>query len=154
MSDSNTNSIDAAKWDWKAGGGKPAQKKPMDTRAKAVIQSVVMLGVAFLLHHFRHRVFLPSFLCGFAFIVLVSGLLVPSMFRAIDKFFSVTLVKWVGTGLTYLFLVPFYFIVFVPAHWILNAKHVDPMAREFPTKLATYWIPRKPVDAAQYKRQH
>ena len=132
----------------------PAPKRPLDIKVKAAVQAVVMTVVAFLLFRFRHQVIVPRCIGAMAVVVLIGGLFIPPLFLAIDRFFSVTLVKIVGTGLTYLFLVPFYFLVFAPAHWILNAKHVDPMAREFPTKLPTYWIPRKPVDVAQYKKQH
>ncbi len=154
MNEPNINSVEAAKWAWKAGGGKLASKKPMDIKLKAVIQAAVMIAVGSFLFFKRHHIIAPAIVGILAAVVLIGGLFVPPLFRAIDKFFSVTLVKWVGTGLTYLFLVPFYFLVFAPAHLILNARRIDPMAREFPTKLGTYWIQRKPVATAQYKRQH
>lgn len=141
-------------WDWKAGGTRPAPKRHMDNRVKAVVQAVVMSAVGAFFFFKKQHVIPAAIVWSLAGVVLVSGLFIPPVFRAIDRFFSVTLVKWVGTGLTYLLLVPFYFIVFAPAHWIMRARGVDPMAREFPTKLPTYWIPRKPADAAQYKKQH
>ncbi len=153
MSESSQASI-APQWDWKAGGIRPPPKQHMDNRVKAVIQAAVMSAVGAFLFFRKHETIAPAIVWSFAAVVLVSGLFIPPVFRAIDKFFSVTLVKWVGTGLTYLLLVPFYFIIFAPAHWIMSARGIDPMAREFPTKLPTYWIPRKPADAAQYKKQH
>lgn len=154
MSEAITAAVSTGKWGWKAGGTPPPPKKAMDIKVKAAIQAAVMTVVAFLLYHFKHHVYLPVFLCGFAATVLISGLFVPPLFRTIDRFFAVTLARWIGTCLTYLLLVPFYYLIFAPAHWILNARGIDPMARAFPTKQPTYWIPRKPVATAQYKKQH
>jgi hypothetical protein len=153
MSESNVNSAGPAKWEWKAGGTLPASKKPMDIKVKAVLQSVLMTVVAFLLFHFKHQVVVPRLIGVLAVVVLIGGLFVPPIFHGFEKFGKL-LGVWVGKALTYILLVPFYFIVFAPAHLILNARHIDPMAREFPTKLASYWIPRRPVETTQYKKQH
>ena len=154
MSKTSVTSPEAAKWDWKADGGTPAAKQPMNIRVKAALQGAVMIAVGFVFFHWRHHLVGPAIIWTLAALVLCGGLFYPPLFHAFEKF-GKKLGAWVATGMTYLLLVPFYYLVFAPAHWILNARHIDPMCREFPTKLDTYWIPRKPItDFNQYKKQH
>lgn len=130
-------------------------KRPMDIRVKAVLQAAVMVGVGCLFFFRLHHFWGPIFIWSFAAVILITGLFVEAVNIAIEHFFSKYVARWVGTGMTYLLLTPFYFLVFAPAHWLLKARHLDPMHREFPSKEPTYWIPRKPViDVAQYKKQH
>lgn len=125
----------------------------MDIRVKSVVQATVMVVVGLLIYRWKHHLVGPCIIWSLAGMVLVGGLFAPPLFHAFEKF-GARLGIWVGTGLSYLLLVPFYYLVFAPAHLLLKARHIDPMAREFPTKLPTYWIPRKPVEVSQYKRQH
>ena len=88
-------------------------------------------------------------------VFLFCGLFIPAAYRRIDHFFFAVLPKWVASGLNWLLLVPFFFLVFVPARLIQVLTGNDPMARRVPTDLPTYWIPRKPVASLdQYKKQH
>lgn len=155
MSEQKSNSVEAAKWDWKAGGGlPPPPKPPMKTSVKAVIQSLVMTGVGLLFFFVWHHRVGPVIIWSFAAVILFTGLFVEPANRAIERFFAVHFAKWVGTALTWILMVPVYLLVFTPAHLILKLRGLDPLARKFPTDLPTYWIPRKPVTVEQYKRQH
>ena len=149
-----SDSSAAGKWVWTASGPQPAPVARMSIRAKAAIQVAVMLTVAFLLFHFRHHRVMPAFLCVLATLNFIGGFLYPPIFHGFEKF-GALLAKWVASGLTWGLLVPFYYIVFVPARVILTLSGNDPMTRAFPTKETTYWIPRPPVrDMEQYKKQH
>lgn len=159
MSANPSTSAAGAKWVWRAAGTPPpapTASKPADHRPKAVIQAAVMASVgAFIFWKFPgHR--LGSYLIWtLGSVVLVSGLFIPPVFKAIDRFFFAVLPKWVATGLNWLLLVPFFYLVFLPARVFLTLSGKDPMTRRVPTDLKSYWIPRKPVpDLAQYKKQH
>ena len=86
-------------------------------------------------------------------LLLVSGFLIPSLFAKIEqagRWFG----KGVGTAITWLLLVPMFYLVFVPGRLILRIRGIDPMCRKFPTDAPTYWVPRKPVvNLDEYKRQ-
>lgn len=85
--------------------------------------------------------------------VLVSGLFFPRVFAQWERF-GAWLGLAVGTALTWLTLVPMFYLVFLPGRLVLLAMGRDPMNRKFPTNSPTYWVPRKPVGAAdEYKRQ-
>lgn len=156
MSEAKTNSVEAAKWEWKAGGSAPtaAPKKPMNFRVKAVIQVLAMTGIGFLFWTWKGHVVGPFIIWTLAAYILLTALFVPPAFHALERFFAGPFARTVGTGLTWLLMVPVYLLIFTPAHLILKLRGQDPMARAFPTKLPTYWIPRKPVTIEQYKRQH
>jgi hypothetical protein len=61
--------------------------------------------------------------------------------------------KAVGLALTWALLVPLFYLVFLPGRLILMATGRDPMCRRFPSAASSYWIPRRPVQPADYKRQ-
>ena len=156
MSGTATNAALGTKWVWKAVGSPPPAPKPSDLRGKSIIQAVIMSAVGgFIYWKFPgHRLgayIVWSLAAGFLF----CGLFIPAAYRAIDRFFFAVLPKAVAAGLTWLLLVPFFFLIFVPAHLIQKLTGQDPMTRRVPTDLPTYWIPRKPVpNVDQYKKQH
>lgn len=103
---------------------------------------------------YRGRTILPAILFGVAAVMLVSGLLIPALFIRIEKA-GQALGRGVSVALTWILLVPFYFLVFVPGRLILMARGIDPLCRQFPTDAPTYWVPRKPVGSIdEYKRQY
>lgn len=89
-------------------------------------------------------------IAGFA---LLSGLFMPALFATWEAM-GQAIGKAVATAVTWICLVPMFYLVFVPGRLILLLGRKDPMCRAFPTKLPTYWVPRAPVkDAAEYQRQ-
>jgi len=89
-----------------------------------------------------------------AVFALVSGLAVPKLFarwEACGRAFG----KVVAGMVTWICLVPVFYLIFVPGRLILALTGKDPMGLAFPTKQPTYWGPRAPgKDAAEYRRQY
>lgn len=144
------------KWTWTALGPQtPASKpKPMSIRTKALIQAPVMALVGSLLFFKWGHVIGACFVWTLAILVLAGGLFHPPLFHAFEKF-GQKLAHWVGTGLTWALLLPFFYLCFVPGRFIMALRGRDPLTRKFPSDEPTYWIPRKPVpDLNQYKKQH
>ena len=79
---------------------------------------------------------------GMGALIAVSGFFLPSLFRAIERLGG-RLGHGTGVALTYLLLVPFYFLVFVPARAALALRGKDPMQRRFPAPEASCWTPKK-----------
>ena len=115
---------------------------------QAVIPTVV--GAVFF---FKGKPVAAGILWSIGILLLVSGFLIPSLFAKIEqggRWFG----KGVGTAITWLLLVPMFYLVFVPGRLILMIQGIDPMCRKFPTDAPTYWVPRKPVvNVDEYKRQ-
>lgn len=158
MTESATKTAGAQRWVWKAVGAPPPglTAKAPSLLHKALIQFAIMALVGGLIYwkfpgHRLGSYIIWSLACAFLF----CGLFIPAAYRSIDRFFFAVLPKWVATALNWLLLVPFFFVIFVPARLIQLLTGNDPMTRKVPTDLPTYWIPRKPVASLdQYKKQH
>lgn len=129
-------------------GGKTSPAK------RATLQFAVMLTVGLLFLLWLKKPVTAGIVLGLSGVVLVCGLFIPPAFMAIERF-GHNLGKWVATGLTWLLLVPFFYICFVPARIIMAISGKDPLNLKFNSRATTYWIPRKPVtDLRQYEKQH
>jgi hypothetical protein len=92
-------------------------------------------------------------LWGVSGVLLISGLFIPPVFNRIEQF-GRWFGKGVGIAITWILLVPVFYLLFVPGRLILMVRGIDPMCRKFPTAAPTYWVPRKPVtNLEEYKRQ-
>jgi hypothetical protein len=154
MGSSTSQRVLETVWPWKTRAQGQAQPAPKGApRVRGMFQALVMAGIGFVLYRFvGHRT--TAFLVwGFAFVVLASALLVPPVFAAIEGF-GRRLGLWLGTGLTYLLLVPFFYLVFVPGRLIQLLLGRDPMKRGFPSPEDSCWVRRdsKPADE-HYRRQ-
>lgn len=149
-----SDTVSSVVWPWRqknAARGVPAKSGPS---APAIwLQTAVMAVIgAALFWWLGHRV-MGVVVWGLATVVLVSGLFVPPVFAAIERF-GQNLGKWVGAALTWGLLAPFYYLCFFPMHLVLKLKGKDPLHRQIHTDEPTYWTPRKPVkDVAQYRKQ-
>lgn len=142
------------KWQWRVLGPTPAPKKPMDIKLKALLQAPLMALVGYLIYHFFGHLTGPLIVWTLAALVLVGGLFVPPLFRAIERF-GLALGKAIAIGLNWGLLVPFFYLCFVPGRLLLKLQGIDPMNRKFPDDATSFWIPRTPVtDPAQYRKQH
>jgi hypothetical protein len=121
---------------------------------RALVQSMVMLVIALLLFFWLHHELFAKVVITLAGVVLISGLAVPPVFHAIERFG-----QWLGLivarGLTWILLVPFFYLCFATGAFILKLRGKDPMCRECPSRKETYWVPRPPVtDMSHYRKQH
>lgn len=123
------------------------------TAKRAVLQALIPFAAAALMVRKGHTT-AAGIVGGIGAVMLLSGLFIPAMFLKLERG-GRWLGKAAGVGLTWLLLVPMFYLVFFPGRLILMLTGNDPMARKFPTKAPTYWIARKPVlSAEEYKRQY
>lgn len=141
-------------WPWRersAAVARPASTGP--SKQAAVLQAGIMAAIGALVYVWLGHRFMGLVVWSLAAVVLVSGLFIPPVFAAIERF-GKRLGQWVGVGLTWGLLAPFYYLCFVPMHLGLVLKGKDPLHRQVPTDESTYWTPRKPVpNVAQYRKQ-
>jgi hypothetical protein len=124
------------------------------TGKRSVIQSSIALTVALVLLFLFKKPVMAGIVTGISATVLICGLFIPSAFLAIEKL-GLKLGEWVATGLTWLLLVPFFYICFVPGRIVMTLQGKDPLNLNFSAKVQTYWVPRKPVtDIGRYQKQH
>jgi len=101
-----------------------------------------------------HRAWLAWVVWGITALLLVSGLLLPALYARIERFF-LKLGHVAGAVLNWVFFVPVYYAVFGTGRLVLAVWRKDPMRRQFPTTLPTYWEDHPAdTDPGRYRRQH
>ena len=137
-------------WPWE----RAAAVRPREQIARrAWLQAGILAAIGAGLFWGLHRETMAGVAWTMAALVGLSGLLAPRVFKAIERL-GRRLGQWVGIGLTYLLLVPFYFLVFVPAHAVLAFRGKDPMKRQFPSPDETCWTPKKTsANLNHYRKQ-
>ena len=146
------NRVSKTTWPWPDGMA-PSNEAPPRPWRRAVIQAAVMGAVALFFYWKIEKRVAAWVVAGLAGFVLFSGLFVPRVFLGIDRVMR-AFGRIVGIALTWVLLVPFFFLCFVPARLILWLRRSDPMNRAFPSGEATYWVPhRSHRDMSRYGKQ-
>jgi hypothetical protein len=140
-------------WRWKETSIPTVKKSPLRPARRAAIQAVIVAGIGGFFHARDHKG-MAFFLFSVAGFLLISGLFFSPLFLEFERL-GKKFGQWFGAALTWMLLVPMFFIVFFPGRLILWLIRKDPMNRGFPSKEETYWIPRPPVEKiGQYTKQY
>lgn len=120
---------------------------------KAVIQVAVMICIGSLLYFKFHKEIMSYIVFVLALVVLISGIALPKVFNAIEKF-GAFLGMVVGSIITWSLLLPFFFICFVPGRIVLLLAKKDPLERKFDKEAETYFTPyTRHTEPEYYKNQ-
>ncbi len=148
------SSVQETVWNWRdsAGPGK-GKSEASSLRRQAVIQAVVMGVIGFVLYQWIGHHLFARIVWGLAGIILVLGLVAPAAYRPIHRF-GQWLGRAVGALLTWVLLIPLYYLVFSPGALLLRLQGRDPMHRRMRDRRYTCWIPRnRPATPETYNRQ-
>lgn len=145
--------VSAAVWPWcSAGNKKKMQDDSGALRRRALIQALVAAGIgAIVFFVFRRRI-IGFVLWAVALMVGLLGLLMPAAFRAVDRAMQ-GFGRAVGTALTWLLLVPFFYLVFIPGHLLLRLLRKDPLQLRFSRQENSYWTLRRPLKPDHFRKQ-
>jgi|APCry1669188970_1035186.scaffolds.fasta_scaffold54516_2 hypothetical protein len=146
------NSVAAATWPWRDRETKKADTAARRRRHRILLQSAVGLsaGAVMLLMHWNRMGTIAVCIASAIFVV---GRIVPRFYDAIDG--SIMFVANVfGRLLTWILLVPFFYLCFLPGRIILLAKRKDPMSRKCPSNEATFWVTRSARHPDHFTRQY
>ena len=153
MSNQTSQRVAEVVWPWRT----PPQTgdTAAGRRRRTLIQCAVMWAIALVLMLVgRKHVWMGAFVLGLSVVVFVGGFWVPPIYAAFDRFGRL-LAKWVGAATTWLLLVPFFYLCFVPMRLFLVLSGKDPMHRRWERERASYWTDRPPVPGPQhYTRQY
>lgn len=128
------NPVSRAVWPW------TEEEEPRPpSRVKPVVFACIGWSVAALLYfRFHHRV-MPSIVAVLSTLTFIGGVWLPPLCRGIERVLRL-LGRWIGQALTYLLLVPFFYLVFPFARLGLLLRGKDPMRRAFPTEEPSCWM--------------
>ncbi len=139
-------------WPWRRRQSSSADTSAKELLRKSLIQGLVMMTVgAVVFFGFRHRLGASILLCLAAF-VLISARLAPRLYSAFQRALD-ALVGWISTGITWLLLVPFFYLCFVPGRLLLLLLRRDPMRRRWPCPDSTCWQAHADLPEDHFKRQ-
>ena len=135
MSNYKQNVVSSTVWPWQS-VVEPNNGSNKERITMAAVQVACMVAIGLLLYYFGKSIMSGIVFC-IAGVVLFCGLFIPSAFHAIEKM-GKKIGLWVATGLTWILLVPFFYICFVPARLILAVRGKDPLTRKFEKEAASY----------------
>ena len=138
-----STSVQKTVWDWQGSSSRNAAKTTMTMlRRQAVIQTVIMTAIGFILSQWLGHVVFARVVWGLAAVVLILGLALPRVYSFVHRFG-----QWLGRNfgalLTWVLLTPLYLIVFFPVAIVLRLRGRDPMNRRMLAPEYTCWIPRR-----------
>lgn len=143
MQETKPRRVLQATWNWQSPVDAAPGEQAGGLRRSAVIQSLVMGLIAAVLFLGLHHLILARIIWALASLVLVLGLIFPPAYRPVHAF-GQWLGRVVGKGLSYLLLVPFFYLFFTPVALILRLQGRDPLHRGFRDPQWTYWLARSP----------
>ena len=144
--------ISAAVWLWRDREQKQIERETGRRRRQSLIQASFMLTAGIVMCLLKFFVS-GSIAVSLAAIVYVSGRLVPRFYDALNGGVTAT-GRACGLFVTWVLLVPLFYLCFLPGRLILLARRRDPMERKFPTNHKTYWVPRPPRHPGHFEQQY
>ncbi len=153
MRDPKLESVTEAVWSWRERGTETTRDETTHRRKRSLLESAITLTVGLVFFFFYKRV-LGIVIISIGSAVLIGGQLIPPLYYGFKKL-GVLLARVVGIGLTWILLVPFFYVIFTCGRFFLLVLRKDPLKRAFPGSQKSFWDKRTPVtDVAWYKRQY
>lgn len=142
-------------WSWSGLGVAPSPTRHgLPHRLQGVAQGCAAAAVGLILTFGFGKRLIGGFavLVGLCLAFLASCS--PTAFAKVNQFFA-CLGRVVGSLLTCLLLVPFFFLCFVPGRIVLWIARRDPMTRDWDSSSDSYWTLRDgPLTERRYDRQY
>jgi hypothetical protein len=139
-------------WRWREPTLQASGQGASKARIAGTIQGFIGAGVAVAIYLlWSHTIGTIVFSISAA--TLLSALVSPlGLYRIIDGVFR-SLGTYTGRMLTWLTLVPMFYLFFLPFGLLFRRGRRDRMKRFFEPNEASYWEPHKPFSAADHQRQ-
>ncbi|MDA0578672.1 MAG: hypothetical protein O3B24_11305 [Verrucomicrobia bacterium] len=140
-------------WPWRTAVAGSAPQPEKSHRLRAVIEATVMTTAGLVLHFKFGKVWIPGVVWTLAALTLLGGLCIPALYRRIHNG-ALWLGKTTALGVTWLLLVPFFYLCFPLARLILILNRKDPLHRTLEPGRTSYWTAHENVASLErYRRQ-
>lgn len=123
-------------------------------RVRVLVQIAIMtLAGTIVFFLFGHRI-IAGIIWFLACLLLFGFLFSPTIVSGFERF-GAWLGQFVGTALTYILLVPMFYIVFTFGRLVITVLGRDPLQRKWRPEAPSYWEDRKTAfDKNHFKRQY
>lgn len=144
------SAVSHAVWPWQGDKVSSGQRKP------ALVMAFASLGFAWVLaglvYFFLHPAIAIIVICISSFFFFC-GQFLPTVYGRLLTLFQ-KLSRSVGVVMSWLMLVPFFYICFGGGRLVLKITGKDPMKRGFDSRKTSYWEKRKDgFEVEQYRKQ-
>ncbi len=137
-------------WPWR-NRQDPADAAP--SRKGPWIQFAVMASVGLLFYFVLGHAIMAYVLWGISALLLCGLVFFDGVLRGFERT-GKWLAHGIGTGVTWILLVPFFYIVFGAGRLALRIRGKDPMRRRLEPEAESYWTPHQKLNIeARYHRQ-
>lgn len=127
---------------------------PAHRRTHVLIQIAIMTLAGSIVYFLFGHKFVALVIWALAGLLLFGLLFSPRIVAGFDRF-GAWLGHFVGTALTYILLVPMYYVVFTFGRIIITILGRDPLQKKWLPEAPSYWDDRAPrVEATHFKRQY
>ena len=148
------SAVAAAIWPWRRAPAPLAAPGAGARRVRAAAEAAVMTAVGLLFLLKFHQPIPGGMLLGLAALVLAGGLFIPALYRGFQAAVA-WLARAVGIALSWVLLVPFFYLAFTAGRLLLAVSRKDPLQRRARPELKSYWTERKPIAGPEhYTRQY
>jgi len=144
MSGNISKIISGSAWKWRYQRNQPAVSRQKPGMGKLIFQSIIAFTVAGLFAFIFRHVLFAGIVAGIGLLILVCGLFIPKVYSAFERIIGI-FAFGVGQALTWLLLVPFYYLCFLPARIMLSLTKRDPMKRAWDSSAPTYWTEKRDI---------
>ena len=139
-------------WAWKT--TKVVQDAYLKRRKNAIIESLIayVVAIVFELVLDKHAMAIAIF--SIASIGLFGGLFMPSFYVGFKRVFII-IARAISIAVTWVLLLPFFYICFTFGRIIIQLQRKDPLQRGFDPAKSSYWSKRrKNTGMRSYRRQY
>ena len=144
------NCVSQTVWPWQENKTSSNLKKPSLVISFSSLAFAWIIAVFF--YYFNHPTMTVVVVCISSF-VFFCGQFLPKVYSVIENLFQ-KLSGYIGLTLTWLTLVPFFYLCFGGGRIIQKITGKDPMKRNIDNMATSYWSKRKNrFEAEQYRKQ-
>lgn len=137
-------------WSWQEKAASTAPDRPALTSSLITMSiGLAAAAIGYLLGHLTLAVIIVSV----TLVIFGCSRFFPGAYRYLERFFQL-LARGVGLTITWVILVPFFYLGFTLGRAAQKITGRDPMTRKLEPETQSYWQEKQPVDdIEQYRRQ-
>ena len=138
-------------WNWRESDSSEETMRCMRKKS-SLIKFCIMFLIGSVLFFPLHHVWIGGILYVLSFLILVGGFAVPqiySAFERVGRFLTIT----IGSLFTWVLMISFFYVCFVPGRILLCLFRKDPLQRARTPDAQSYWISKQhSSEKTQYQK--
>ena len=140
-------------WPWRERASVDEGVNAGISRKHVLIESIIVLTVGLIIRCLTAKYIIGTIVLCVGSVTLISGLWLHPLYRALKRLGNF-LAKWVGLLVTWMLLVPFFYLAFPIGRLLFALRGKDLLSSKFLGEKESYWTKwSNPKDKGQYRKQ-